>query len=84
MWLPECYDLEDVYCCMLIDGIEIEAEYVKVNKRRRRIRARFERSEIAELLEPGEVELTVYCQTTDGTWFTGSDVITVTDKGNKK
>ena len=84
MWLPEGYDLDDVYCCMLINGIEIEAGCVKVNKRRRRIKAKFKRSEIGELLEPGEVELDVYCQTSDRTWFTGSDVIRVIDRCRKR
>lgn len=84
MWLPEGYDLDDVYCCMLIDGIEIEADSVRVNKRRWRIKAKFNRSEIGELLEPGKVELTVYCQTNDRTWFTGTDTIRVIDRCRKR
>lgn len=77
------YNAEDVYWCIFVDGTEIEAESVQSNQSGH-ITAKFNRVDVNDLLEPGEVELTVYCQTSDGTWFSGSDMITVTDKGNNK
>jgi len=84
IWLPEGYDPDDVYCCIVIDGIEVEADRVHSNESGQYITAKFNRDDIDYLLEPGNVELTVFCQTSDGTWFTGTDTITVLDKGNNK
>ena len=79
--LPEDYDTYDIYCCIVIDDIEIAAESVQA-KQAGHITARFNCSDIDDLLEPGDVEITVFCQTSDGTWFMGTDTIAVVDKGN--
>ncbi|GAG91457.1 unnamed protein product, partial [marine sediment metagenome] len=66
-----------IYCCILIDGVEIEAESVQAAQSGRHITAKFSRADIDYLLELGEIELRVFSQTSDGTWFTGSDTITI-------
>ncbi|MBA7654412.1 hypothetical protein ES703_62290 [subsurface metagenome] len=46
--------------------------------------AKFSRSEVQDIVEPGEVELTVTGRLTDGTKFEGSDTIIVIDEGGNK
>jgi len=46
--------------------------------------AKFGRSKVQEMVEPGYVELTVSGELVDGTRFEGTDTIKVIDKGHKK
>jgi hypothetical protein len=42
------------------------------------------RSDVKEILETGEVELTVNGYLVDGSYFEGTDIIKVIDKGRRK
>jgi len=46
--------------------------------------AKFRRSEVKEIVEPGVVELTVNGYLMDGSYFEGTDIIKVIDKGRRK
>lgn len=59
---------------------QIRADWVWFNKRRRIALAKFNRSELINILEPGQVTLTVTGMLTDGTIFEGTDTIRVIEK----
>ena len=87
--LPEGYDVADVVPgSILLKGEvangEVTPDKCRVHKAKQMMIVRFYRSEVQAIVEPGEVELTVSGELTDGTKFEGSDTITVIDKGGKK
>jgi len=87
IWLPEDYNAAEIdpYSVFIeFPEDEIQAEWIWFNEQTQVVMAKFSRSEVQEMLEPGEVELTVSGELTDGTRFEGTDTIKVIDKGRKK
>ena len=84
IWLPEEYDVADIKPdSILLNGV-IEAAWRWIDEEEQVLMAKFSRSEVQDIVEPGEVELTVTGKLTDGTEFESSDTIIVIDKGGKK
>jgi hypothetical protein len=81
MWLPEDYNVADVNSASVLLEGEVPAKWIWFNEKQNVVMAKFPRSEIAEILEPGEVELTVSGYLMDGSYFVGTDTIKVIDKG---
>ena len=84
IWLPEDYDVADIDPNSVVLEGEIEPEWFAVDEQQQVAIVRFRRSEVQEILNTGQVELTITGQLTDGTIFEGTDVIRVIDKGKKK
>lgn len=84
IWLPEEYDVADIKPdSILLNGV-IKAAWRWIDEEEQVLMAKFSRSEVQDIVEPGEVELTVTGKLTDGTKFEGSDTIIVIDKSGKK
>ncbi len=84
IWLPEEYDVADIKPdSILLNGV-IEAAWRWIDEEEQVLMAKFSRSEVQDIVEPGMVELTVSGKLTDGTKFEGSDTIIVIDKGGKE
>jgi hypothetical protein len=83
IWLPEDYNVADVNSASVLLEEEVPAEWIWFNERQNAVMAKFARSELEEILEPGEVELTVTGYLTDGSYFVGTDTIRVKGKGRK-
>jgi len=81
---PEGYDVADINSKSILLENEIEAESFRFDEQQQIAVARFSRSEVQGILGPGEVELTVSGELTDGTIFEGKDVIRVIDKSGRK
>jgi hypothetical protein len=62
----------------------VKANWAWFNEQQQVAMVKFSRSELVGILEPGEVELTVSGQLSDGARFEGMDTIKVIDKGKKK
>jgi len=84
IWLPEDYNTGEIDSNSIFLEGEVGPESVQVNEQAQVMIAKFKRSEVQEMLEPGEVELIVTGKLADGTVFTGTDTIKVIDKGKKK
>jgi hypothetical protein len=81
--LPEGYDVADVNSYSILLEEEIEPDWMWFNEKQNVVMAKFRRSEVEDILEAGEVELTISGELMDGTPFEGMDVITVVEKGRK-
>jgi len=84
IYLPEDYNVTDVNSYSILLEDQISADWLWFNEKQNVVMARFSRSELAAILEPGEVTLTVSGRFIDGTYFEGTDVIRVIDKGRKE
>jgi len=83
IWLPEDYDVADVNTdSILLEG-QIAAAQVWVNQEQQVVTVKFSRAEVQEILEAGEVELTISGELVDGAKFEGTDSIRVIDKNSK-
>jgi len=80
--LPKEYDVADIDPNSILLGDEIGAEWLQINEPVAMVK--FSRPEVKDILEIGEVELTVGGELADGTKFEGADIIRVMDKGGKK
>ncbi|MHC4594702.1 MAG: discoidin domain-containing protein, partial [Planctomycetota bacterium] len=84
MWLPIEYDVADIEPdSILLNGV-IKAAWRWIDEKDQVLMARFSRSEVQDIVEPGEVGLTVSGKFTDGTKFEGSGTMIVKDTGGKK
>lgn len=86
IWLPEDCNVADIQP----DSVHLEnepnaihADWLWFDEQEQVVMARFKRSDVQEMLEPGEVELTIAGRLVDGTYFEGTDTIKVIDKGRK-
>jgi hypothetical protein len=84
IWLGEDYDVADIDPNSVLLEDEIAAESIRVDEEEQVAVARFSRSEVQGILAPGEVELTVSGELTDGIRFEGTDTIRVIDKSGGK
>jgi len=91
IWLPEDYNVADIEpnsVRLENEPNDIYAEWIWFEEQEELAMAKFDRSEVQEMLvereELGDVELTVTGELTDGTIFEGTDTIKVIDKGKKK
>jgi len=87
IWLPEDCNVADIEP----NSIRLEAEpndiypdWLWFEEYEQVAMAKFKRSELQEALEPGEVELTITGELTDGTRFEGADTIKVINKAGGK
>lgn len=76
---PAGYNLADVVPGSILLNGEVVPDRCRVHKAKQMLIVRFYRSEVQAIVEPGEVELTVSGELTDGTKFEGTDTITVID-----
>jgi hypothetical protein len=80
IWLGEDYKIVDIEPNSVFLEGEIQAESLKLDEEQQVAIVRFSRSDIQEILNVGEVELTITGRLTDGTLFDGIDVIKVIEK----
>jgi predicted outer membrane repeat protein len=80
--LPEDYNVADIDPNSVLLEDEIEANSLQVNGQVAIVK--FSRSEAQDILEAGQLELTVSGELVDGTIFEGTDTITVIDRGGPK
>lgn len=80
IWLPDEYDVADIDPNSVLLEEEIEPQWLWVDEDQQVAMVKFSRSEVQDILEPGEVELTVSGELVDGTKFAGSDVIRAINK----
>ena len=86
IWLPEDYNVADIEPNSVVienEPNDIHADWLWFNEKQNVAMAKFKRSDVQDILEPGEVELTVSGELADGTSFQGTDIIKVIDKGHK-
>jgi len=87
IWLPGEYDVADIdpnSVRLENEPNAIEVEWIWFEEEDQVAMARFSRSKVQEMVEPGDVELTVSGELVDGTRFEGIDTIKVINKGRKK
>ena len=82
--LPEDHNVADVEPNSIVleyDANEIEPEWLWFNEEKQVVMAKFNRADVCEILEAGDIDLTVTGHLVDGTCFEGTDTIKVIDKG---
>jgi hypothetical protein len=82
--LPEDYDVADIDIHTILLNGQVGSDRSLIDEAEQMLMAKFPRSAAQEMLEPGEVELTVSGELNDGSKFEGSDTIRVIDKGAEK
>jgi len=78
--LPEVHNVADVNSYTVLLQNEVPAKWIWFNERQNVVMAKFERSELQEALEPGDIKLTVTGYLNDGSYFIGTDTIKVLQK----
>jgi len=76
---PAGYNLADIVPESILLNGQVAPDRCRVHKAKQMMIVRFYRSEVQAIVEPGEVELTVSGELTDGTKFEGADTIMVID-----
>ena len=84
IWLPEDYDVTEIEPNSVRLEQVIAADWVWFEEEEQVAMAKFRRSEVKEIVEPGVVELIVNGYLMDGSYFEGTDIIKVMDKGGRK
>ena len=84
LWLPEDYNVADIDPNSVFLGEQIKAEQLLVNEQKQVALARFDRSDVQDILDISQVELTITGWLVDGTAFEATDIIRVLNKGGKK
>jgi len=86
IWLPADYSVADIEPnSVLIENEpnDIYPEWIWFNENKQVVMAKFNRVDVCEILEAGNIELTVTGHLVDGTYFQGTDTIRVIDKERK-
>ncbi len=81
IWLPEDYNVVDINSASVVLHDTIKAEWTMIEEEAQVLMAKFSRSAVEDILQPGTVELTVSGKLNDGTRFKGKNTITVINKG---
>ncbi len=84
IWLPKQYDVADIDPNSIFLEDEIQPEQFSVDEHKQVATAIFDRKKVQGILNVGDIELTITCQLTDGTYFEATDIVRVTDKGGGK
>jgi hypothetical protein len=84
IWLPEDYNVGDIDPNSVLLEDEIQAQSFVVYEEEQAAIVRFSRSDVQEILNSGEVELTITGRLTSGIAFEGTDVIRVLNKAGRK
>ncbi len=82
--LPEDYEVVYVDPDTILLNGQVSSDWSWIDQAEQMLMAKFPRSQVQEIIEPGEVELTVSGELADGTKFEGNDTISVIDKGAEK
>jgi len=80
---PEGYNVADVNSGSLRLEGEIEQQWIWFDEESREIRARFPREDVQDVLDVGDIELTVTGFFMNGTAFEGTAIVRVQDRGKK-
>ncbi|MHC4068397.1 MAG: hypothetical protein ACYS18_04215 [Planctomycetota bacterium] len=83
IYLPEDCNVADVNSSSIVLQNQVRSDWLWFNEKQNVVMTKFNCSEIQNILEPGEVELTVSGHFLDGTYFLGTDTIKVINKGHK-
>jgi len=78
---PADADVADVNSNTILLNGQVKAEWTMIEEEAQVLMAKFSRSAVEGILQPGTVELTVSGKLNDGTRFEGKDTITVINKG---
>jgi len=81
---PEGFNVADVNSGSLRLEGEVEQQWIWFDEDNREIRARFPREDVQDVLDVGDIELTVTGKFMDGTLFEGAGLVRIQDKGGKK
>jgi len=81
IWLPEDYNVVDINSASVVFHDTIKAEWTWVEEEDQVMMAKFSRSVVQSMLQPGLVELSVSGKLNNGTGFQGKDTITVINQG---
>lgn len=87
IWLPEGYNVANIEPNSVVienEPNDIYPDWIWFEEQEQVAMAKFPRSEVQDIIEPGEVELTISGELIDGTRFEGSDTIRVIRRGRKK
>ena len=84
IFIPEDYNAADVNSASVLLQDEIQPDWIWFHEKQNVLMAKFSRPALQEILEPGEVELTIRGSFENGTYFEGSGTIRVIDKGRKE
>ena len=84
LWLPEDYNVADIDPNSVFLEEQIKGEQLLVNEQEQFVMARFNRSDVQDILDIGQVELTITGELIDGTVFEATDIIRVLNKSGRK
>jgi hypothetical protein len=87
IWLPDDYNVADIEpnsVRLISEPNDIYPDWLWFEGQEQLAMAKFNRSQFEGILLPGDVELTLTGQLTDGTIFEGTDVIRVIDKRRQR
>jgi parallel beta-helix repeat protein len=83
IWLPEDYNVADIDPDSVLLEYEIQPESLSLDEEQQVAIARFSRSDVQDILNVGEIELTIAVRLTDGTIFEATDIVRVIDKAGR-